>query len=81
MVSNAKCLHYWLFFFPHLFVFSGFPSLSFLHLLNWPYFNPGGLFFFFVFFLLLLFLFSPLIGCRGGRGSSQASHSGKALNC
>lgn len=74
-MQNA-CIIGW-FFFPHLFVFSSFPSLSFLHLLNWPYFNPGGLFF----FLLLLFLFSPLIGCRGGRGSNQASHSGKALNC
>lgn len=42
------------FFFPHLFVFSGFPSLSFLHLLNWPYFNPGGLFFFFAVALSIL---------------------------
>lgn len=43
-MQNA-CIIGW-FFFPHLFVFSGFPSLSFLHLLNWPYFNPGGFFFF-----------------------------------
>lgn len=72
-MQNA-CIIGW-FFFPHLFVFSGFPSLSFLHLLNWPYFNPGGL----GFFLLLLFLFSPLIGCREGEQPGKSLREGPQL--